>query len=192
MNIHRNSNSYKLLKYLAIGSGILLLPIFAPMLIPTASPKSAIAIFEGYFRKKRFEKERLLRDLKNLQKRELLDYQELKDGKIKIILTKIGKEKTLLYQIDEMKLNKLSKWNGKWRLIMFDVPENKKKARDALRMKLKEMDFYPIQKSVFITPYPCEDEIDFIASFFNIRKHIVFLEIGRFEGEEKLKHYFKI
>lgn len=188
MNIHRNSNSYKLLKYLAIGSGILVLSILAP----TSAPKLAAAILEGYFRKKRFEKERFLRDLKNLQKRELLDYQELKDGRIKIILTKMGKEKTLLFQIDEMKLNKPNKWDGKWRLIMFDIPHPLKRVRDTLRIKLKDLDFHPLQKSVFITPFLCEDEIDFIASFFNIRKYIIFLEIGRFEGEEKLKHYFKI
>lgn len=75
---------------------------------------------------------------------------------------------------------------------MFDIPHNHRTARDALRKKLLDLKFYPLQKSVFITPYPCEDEVDFIASIFDIRKYILILYVVYFEGEEKLKHHFNI
>jgi DNA-binding transcriptional regulator PaaX len=91
-----------------------------------------------------------------------------------------------------MKLKRPAKWNGKWRLVMFDIPHGYKRARDAFRQKLKRLEFYPIQKSVFITPYPCEDEIDFLASVFDIRKHVILMNIADFEGEEKLKRHFRI
>lgn len=188
MQVRRNSQPYRLLKHLAIGAGVLTLSMVAPM--------SGAILVKGfirhYFRKKRFEKYRFLNDLKNLQKRGLISYHEKDNGIMTIVLTKNGREKTLEYRIDEMKINKPPHWDKQWRLIMFDIPHHKRRARDAFRVKLKKLEFYPIQKSVFITPYPCEDEVDFIASIFDVRKNVLILYASRFEGEEKLKRYFKI
>lgn len=188
MQIRRNSISYKILKSALLGGGFLLIATIAP----AGGAQIVKGLIKGYFRQKRFERERFLRDLRRLQVRDLIDYQELSDGKIKIILTKAGKKKILEYSIDDIQLDKSKKWDGQWRLIMFDIPHSKKKARDALRQKLKALNFYPIQKSVFITPYECEKEIDFICSFYNTRQYVLFLTISRFEGEEKLKHYFRV
>ncbi len=176
------------MKHLAIGSGILVLSILAPL----SAPKLVQSIIRNYFRKKRFERARFLKDIKSLQSRELIDYKDLGNGTIKIVLTKQGKEKMLLYQIDEIKLDISGRWDGEWRLVMFDVPHQFKAGRDALRKKLLDLKCYPIQKSVFITPYSCEDEVDFIASVFNVRKYVLILYVSHFEGEEKLKHYFKL
>ena len=166
------------------------------MLISTLSPAGGSAIVKSlikdYFRRKSFEKYQFLKDLKSLQKRELIDYKELNDGRVKITMTKKGKEKILIYNLDSMELKKPARWDRKWRIIIFDIPEDMKRAREAIRKKLKDLNFYPLQKSVFITPYSCEDEIDFIASIFNIRKYILILYVSHFEGEEKFKHYFKI
>ena len=75
---------------------------------------------------------------------------------------------------------------------MFDIPHDHKIARDAFRTKLEDLKFYSLQKSVFITPYPCEKEIEFIATVFDVRKHVLILYVSRFEGEEKLKHHFGV
>lgn len=149
-------------------------------------------LVKGYFRKKRFEREKFLRDLKNLQERKLIDYQELPGGKVRITLTKLGKQRILEYDIDDIKLNKEKKWDGRWRMVIFDIPDYKKKYRDVFRKKLESLGFYSIQESVFIIPYECEKEIDFIGSFYNIRNHVLIFYINNFEGDEKLKSYFKI
>lgn len=181
---NRDSKTKQLLKYLAICSGIAILSIVAPLL--------PLQLLKAYFRQKRFRRELFLRDLKRLQSRELIDYQEKPDGSIKIILKKKGKQKAIEYKIEEMQIKKPKSWDGKWRLIMFDIPENKKMARNVLRDKIKELGFYRLQKSVFIYPYPCEDEIDFICSVYNIRQYILFFTLSQFEGEEKLRHYFDL
>ena len=160
MRIRRNSQPYRLLKYLAIGTGVLTLSLIAPV----SGAMLVKNFIRYYFRNKKFQKYRFLNDLKNLQSRELVSYKEEGRGVVKITLTKNGREKILRYQIDEIKIKKPARWDGQWRLIMFDIPHYKRIARDAFRTKLKNLEFYPIQKSVFITPYPCENEIDFIAS----------------------------
>lgn len=184
--IHRNSRAYKLLKYLAVGAGTLLISIIAP----SGGAQLLRAGIAGYFRKKKFEKSHFLRDLRNLQVRQLINYRDLGNDRIEITLTKKGKNKVLFYQLDEMRLKKPSRWDGKWRLIIFDIPHSHRRARDAFRQKLRNLKFYHLQKSVFITPYSCEDEIDFITSIFDIRKYILILYIANFEGQEKLKHHF--
>jgi len=188
MRLRKNSRPYQILKYLALGSGILLLGTISPV----AGAQLIKAGIKSYIRKKRFEKEKFLRDLKNLQKRELIDYRESEDGKIEIKITKKGKEGILRYQIDEIRLKRPQRWDRRWRLIMFDIPHSHRSARDVFRKKLLDLKFYPLQKSVFITPYPCEDEIDFIASIFEVRKYVLILYVSNFEGEEKLKHYFGV
>lgn len=188
IKLRRDSRARKILETAALGAGILI--------VSTISPMSGVLLVRGlikqYFYRKSFQRRRFLDDLKNLQNRELVDYREMENGNVRITLTKNGREKLLVYRLEDMKLKRPSRWDRKWRLVMFDIPHGDKKARDAFRQKLKSLEFYPIQKSVFITPYPCEDEIDFLASIFNIRKHIILMEIANFDGEERLRHHFKI
>jgi CRISPR-associated endonuclease Cas2 len=188
IKLKRNSKPFKILKFALMGSGILL--------INTLSPLSSALLIKGlmkdYFRDKRFKREVFLQDLKRLQNRELIDYVVLPDGKVKITLTKQGRKKVLAYDLDKISLKKNS-WDGIWRLVIFDIPDDQKKAREALRQKIKEMGFYSLQKSVFITPYECENEIDFVCSIFDIdRNNVLILEVNKFEGAEKLIHYFKL
>jgi DNA-binding transcriptional regulator PaaX len=188
IKLRRNSKPHKLISALLIGGGFLVVSAISPL----AGAQIARGLMKEYFRKKRFEKEKFLRDLKRLQKRELINYKELPDGKIEIVLTKRGQKLELVYKLDDLKLDTKKKWDGQWRMVMFDIPHFLKNARDAFRGKLRTLGFYPIQKSVFITPYKCEKEIDFICSVFGIRDYVLIFNIQRFEGEEKLRHYFKI
>jgi DNA-binding transcriptional regulator PaaX len=186
--IKRNSKPYKILKNIAIAGGFLVLSSIAP----AAGAKILTGILGDYFRKNRFEREKFLRDLKRLQHRELINFYESENGGVTLKLTKLGREIVLSYKLDEIKLNKNRKWDGVWRLIMFDIPHEKKAARDAFRQKILSMGFYPIQKSAFLIPYECENEIDFIASIFNIRNYILIFNVKNFEGETKLRNHFRL
>lgn len=89
----------------------------------------------------------------------------------------------------EMKI-KRGEWDGKWRLVVFDIPERIKKARDALRGKLRELGFYELQKSVWVFPYGCKNEIDFIIEFFNLKKYVRFCILESIDNELHLKKIF--
>ena len=186
--LRRNSATHNLLKSIAIASGVLVISAINP----GAGAQIVRAAIAGYFRRKAFDRNRFLRDLKNLQTRNLVDCCELSNGDIRITLTKTGKEKTLVYGLDAMTLKNHDHWDGKWRLVMFDIPNECKTARDMFRKKLKDLKFYQLQKSVFITPYSCESEIDFLASLYEVGKHVLLLSVDGFEGEDKLKNYFDL
>ena len=187
--IYKGSRTEQLLRYLALGSGILVVSAIAP----AAGAQLMKAGVKSYFRNKRFERKRFLRDLKNLQKRTLINFRELPSGEIEIVLQNHrNKEVVLRYQLENLHLKRPDKWDSKWRLVIFDIPHRRKKARDALRTKMRDLGFYPIQRSVFIIPWPCEEEIDFISSVFEVRQYVLILYISHFEGQEKLMDHFKL
>ncbi len=188
MKLRRHSRPSQILRAIAIAGGVLALSTSAP----EGGARLVQSLIKAYVRKKRFEKERFLRDLRYLQRRELVTYRALSDGTVQMTLARRGKQETLRYSLDELVLKRPAQWDGTWRLVTFDIPHAKKAAREALRHKLYELGFHPLQKSVFIIPYPCERELDFICATFGVREYVLLLPAGRFEGDEKLRHHFGI
>ncbi len=64
------------------------------------------------------------------------------------------------------------KWDKKWRVVIFDIPEELSRERVKFRRKLKSLGFYMLQKSVFIFPYPCEEEIAGFANQLKVGDYI--------------------
>ena len=114
------------------------------------------------------------------------------EGLAEIILTKDGEQKALRFKIDEIKIKKPPKWDGEWRMVIFDIPEKFKKAREALRNKLINLGFIKLQESVFVLPYECEDEINFIMEVFLIRLFVMFMRVKSFTNEEQMKLKFDL
>ena len=90
---------------------------------------------------------------------------------------------------DKLFIKKPKSWDNKWRLIIFDIPEPKKQARFALVKKLKEMDFYQCQKSVWIHPFPCMEEIEFVKDVFNIKPFVKIFTIDEMTDGKTLYHF---
>lgn len=137
------------------------------------------------------DKYRINRAIKRLQEKKFVRVYE-KDGKEIVEITELGKRRVLEYNLDEMRIKIPKKWDGWWRIVMFDIPQSKKRARDAISFKIKDLGLYPIQKSVFVSPYPCKDEIDFVGEVFGVRNNIIYIRAKEIEGVSKLKHHFGI
>jgi len=114
-----------------------------------------------------------------------------KNGKFTVKLSEKGKKKIQQITIDDLKNKKLEKWDGLWRVIIFDVPEQQKYCRAALRDKIKNLGFYQLQKSVWVFPYDCEKEIELLANSLGIYDCVIFIEAKRINDDEKIKQHFK-
>ena len=170
---------------------VLLLLLGGVALGLSKSPKGYFKILKSLSKDwRQIKTERLYRIVREFYNDRLVDYKEDKDGFIKIVLTKEGQKKALKFKLDEMEIRKPVKWDGEWRVVIFDIPEKFKKAREALRIKLKELGFLELQKSVFVLPYECEDEINFIMEVFLIRPFVRFVRAKSFTNEEQLKIRF--
>ena len=111
---------------------------------------------------------------------------------MKIVLTELGKKRILRYKLEDMKIQKPKKWDGNWHIVAFDIPENRKAARNALGQKMKELGLLPFQKSLWIYPYDCKDEIDFIAGVFEVGKYVHYIITRSITNDELLRQRFNV
>ncbi len=130
--------------------------------------------------------------IKRLEKEGFVKIRHSSNGKIEISITQNGCTKILKYNLGTMQLIQKKKWDKKWRLILFDVPEKRKVMRDALRRKIKELGLLKIQQSVYIYPHQCDREMDFLISYFKIRPFVKYFTIERFNGDGEYKEHYKI
>ena len=170
----------------------ILLALAAGFIITTAMilPGSAI-MFSPLIKKFKTKKHSFTKSLKILKRDRLIDFRE--DGNIsKITITEKGKKKLLIYELDNLEIKKPKRWDGIWRIVTFDIPEKKKLARNALRDKLKELGFCQLHKSVFVYPYSCLNEIQFIEEIFQIGPYINFIEAKNIADDDWLKSKYNL
>lgn len=137
------------------------------------------------------EKLKIIRTMKKMKERKLVRIYE-KDGLDVVEITESGKKRVLSYDLENIKIIRPKKWDGYWRVIIFDIPEKNKKARRALNFKLNDMEFFPLQKSVFVCPFECDKEIDFVAGFFGIRRHVKRILAKEIENDDVLRRFYNL
>ncbi|OGM98217.1 MAG: CRISPR-associated endonuclease Cas2 [Candidatus Yanofskybacteria bacterium RIFCSPHIGHO2_01_FULL_41_21] len=82
-------------------------------------------------------------------------------------------------------------WDKKWRIIIFDIPQDMHQARIKLRKKLQSIGCVMLQKSVFVFPYECHEEIGDICESLEIGDYVDIL-IAESAGsrEQELRKIF--
>lgn len=171
----------EVLKIIAV-SGILIGSAFIPTL-----PMAAGAVVKAW---KNINKKDLGRIIKRLEKQEMISFKE-NGANTKIEITEKGKRRLLEYDFENIEL-KNKRRDGKWRLIIFDIPDEKKNARDSFRRKLIQLGSVKLQESVFACAYPCKKEIDFLCHFLEISDFVTIASVHSIERGEKLifKKYY--
>lgn len=134
---------------------------------------------------------KLRSELKRLRKQKDVKI-EIEAGLPVVRLTEKGKRKVLKYNLEDITLETKGRWDKKWRLIVYDVPEKSSFERNEFRRLLKRLNLYQLQKSVYLTPFPCEDEIQYVREFFNIGKEVQILTVTGLENEQVYRKYFGV
>jgi len=107
---------------------------------------------------------------------------------ISIIPTERGIKLIEKYKILELKIKKPKKWDRRIRVVAFDIPDTQRIKRNAFRYKLKELGFYSSQKSVWLHPFECKNEIKTLKEFFGLNdKQIQFFTAETLEDKILLK-----
>jgi len=107
----------------------------------------------------------------------------------------LTKEGLLVLKQCESRNYKISaprKWDGKWRMLIFDIKENRRGTRDKVRNTLNSIGFVMLQKSVWVYPYDCEDLINLLKIDFMIGKDMLYVIADKIENDIALKDSFRI
>lgn len=127
-----------------------------------------------------------------LKQRKLISVERA-GRKVKISLTPKGRHRLLSYKLLDSRLQKPAHWDGRWWVVMFDVPEARRSIRDLVRRKLASEGFVSIQKSVLVYPYPCRELIVELREYYKLQNGELYIFQAKvLEGEENLKKIFKV
>lgn len=113
-------------------------------------------------------------------------YLILKNGNVSI------SEKGKIYLSSKITKKERRKWDRKWRILIFDIPESLRYARNQLRLALQNFGFYKLQDSVWIYPHNCEDLVSLLKADLEMGKEVIYIIANTVEGDEELKKHFNI
>lgn len=111
-------------------------------------------------------------------------------SKEKFCLTAKGQQRALFLLAHKLFIKIPKKWDGKWRMVIFDLPQNYNNNRNFLRRRLIDFGFIQVQKSVWAFPFDCEKEINFLIEILQAKLYVYYL-ISEFENDQKFMKYFK-
>lgn len=110
-----------------------------------------------------------------------------RQGQKFISLTKKGELRMLL---QKARLEHAGKWDGKWRLVIFDIPESARHLRNQLRKLLKQNNFARLQASVFISPYAMNREALNFLALSGLMDFVRILRVDEMDDDAKLRKKF--
>lgn len=84
----------------------------------------------------------------------------------------------------------VKQWDRHWRLVIYDIPETKRIARNHIRLLLKSLGFRQLQISVWAHPMPCLNQFRDIQKAYGIEHHILLLEVKDSKDFISLKRTF--
>lgn len=132
------------------------------------------------------------RQLERLSRQKYIHIKHLPDGKTSVVITKNGFTRALTYHVNNLVIQKPKHWDKKWRVVIFDVPEKKRKLRDRFRAGLHQLGLYQLQESIYVSPYPCFDEIEFLRELVGIAVSVRYILAENIEDDEALRSYFDL
>lgn len=116
-----------------------------------------------------------------------------RDGKRYARLTKRGEEALAFGQQKMTFANtKPRRWDRRYRLVIFDVPEKRKKIRERLRFQMQEVGFLRVQDSAWLYPYDCEEFIALLKADLHIGKDVLYAVIEEIENDAWIRKHFSL
>ena len=139
---------------------------------------------------KKFNTWRLKQILKRMHQQKLVEIVE-RDNEQLVKISQNGRKRLLKFNLDEMKLKDQS-WDGKWRIIIYDILTGKREEASLFRKTLKKLKFLKLQRSVYLTPYKCYDEIEYLRQVCSVNTEVLILTVSGLENEKAYREYFGV
>ncbi len=130
------------------------------------------------------------RNIEALVRDGLLQYSKDPTGEVHLSLTKLGRLEALLTH--KTVTHRKKKWDGVWRIVIFDIPNTQGKERNTLRRAVRLFGFHQLQKSVWVYPFNCDDFITLLRENLDINKNVLYLHASYIENDRHLRNEFNL
>lgn len=108
----------------------------------------------------------------------------------KLTITPKGERELRLLDSDKYRLKRPKRWDGRWRILIFDIPEKRRHLRFKLRTSLARVGFVRVQDSVWLYPYECEEFVALLKTDFHVGKELLYMIVDSLEGDTKYLQHF--
>jgi len=140
---------------------------------------------------KRDPRRRLRESALRLKRKGLVEFKN-ENGKKRLRLTVRGEKIMGSIWNETYQLQKPRRWDGKWRLVIFDIPEKRRPMRDKIRHLVSRLGFLRLQDSVWVYPYDCEELVTLIKIDLHVGRSVLYVIADAVEFDEPLRRYFKL
>lgn len=114
-------------------------------------------------------------------------------AKRRVKITKRGLEMLEQIEFGEYTIPEPAFWDGKWRVLIFDINERRRRVRDQLRRLLQGQGFVRIQDSVWVYPYPCDEFISLVRAHLKSGVgEMRFFVAEALESDKNLREHFRL
>ncbi len=181
-DIYRTKIHSAIIKAIAI-SGVIAVGVVAPNILG--------ALGKAGFINPHQKKQNIKKSLSRLMQH---GYVELKseNGQKRVRLTQKGERYAGLLGEGKLAPKKPKRWDKKWRVLIFDIPEKRRKVRTQVRTTLLILGFCRLQDSVWVYPYDCEDIITLLKADFHIGKDLLYIVADTIEYDLPLREHFNL
>lgn len=138
------------------------------------------------------ERRRATYALHYLKREKYIGIRREKNGTVRISLTASGRKQARRHFLtDRMRIPRPKRWDKMWRVIIFDLPAEKRRQRNAIRVLLRTMGAVMLQKSVWAFPYDCKASVRDLSAEFGLSEgELRLMEVSDIGKDEGLRRQF--
>jgi len=134
---------------------------------------------------------RLRESALRLKRKGLVEFKN-ENGKKKLLLTPRGEKVMGSIWNETYQLQKPRRWDGKWRLVIFDIPEKQRPTRDKIRHLVSRLGFLRLQDSVWVYPYDCEELVTLLKTDLKIGRAVLYIIADAIEFDKPIRQHFSL
>lgn len=187
----------KIKTYSNILLGILAVSGMVTMMVLAPNALQVLDIFERRKGRKKMRHSEKIRKVTQafyyLKRKANIEFRRKGDD-LFVVLTDKGKKEIKRLKMETICVSRPQKWDGKFWQVAADIPtKDYRRGADALRRKLKEMGFYPLQRTLWFYPFDPRIEIEFITRTFGIAHFVTVMKTSELDPSDEtvLKKFFR-
>jgi DNA-binding transcriptional regulator PaaX len=188
-NLERDARAIRRRGYLQ--NAVLATIGIAGILVVTAMAPNTLQLLGKFGFGKRFN-ERVRSTASRLARKGFVTFVEI-NGRKCLRITEAGKRE--LGRVERQSILrsgpvKPKRWDRRWRLVVFDIPERRRRTRDRLREIVSSYGFLRLQNSVWVFPYDCEDIITLLKADLCLGKDVLYAIVEKVENDRWIRKHF--
>ncbi|MEK7155544.1 MAG: hypothetical protein AAB734_01560 [Patescibacteria group bacterium] len=136
-------------------------------------------------------RQRLHETASRLRQKGLIEFRMEKESK-RMYLTQKGRDEIQRLEARERSIPQPKKWDERWRIVIFDIPENRKSLRNRIRLLVRGLGFYCLQDSVWVFPYDCEEIITLLKTELHTGRDLLYIIADAIDYDIPIRRHFDL